>query len=251
MNMFRKSALAAVALSAASFAPLASADLIFGVYAGAGAWNAELDGSIGKPSISTDDLGTDKETNTFFYVAVEHPVPLVPNVKLQYVDIASSQSGTASTDFSIDGTQFTQSSSVDSDIDLSFVDATLYYELLDNWLNLDIGVTLRKFDGYLAATSDTVSARVKVDEVVPLGYAKAQFDLPFTGWSAAVEANYVSYSDSKISDMSAKIGYTFDSLVLDAGIEAGIRTLDITIDDDGTDADVKLSGPYIAAMFHF
>lgn len=250
MSTLRKSALTAAILSSSLFAPLASADLIFGIYAGAGAWNAELDGSIGKPSVSTDALNTDKETNTYFYVAIEHPVPLIPNIKLQYVDIGSSQVGVASNTFSIDGTSFTQNSKIQSDIDLSFVDATLYYELLDNWVNLDIGVTLRKFDGYLAATSDTASARVNVDEIIPLGYAKAQFDLPFTGWSAAVEANYVSYSDSKISDMSAKILYTFDS-VIDAGVEAGIRSLDIAIDDGGTNADVKLSGPYVAAIFHF
>lgn len=250
MNLFRTTALSAALISSCFIAQHAAADTILGIYAGAGAWNAELEGNIGKPAVDMADLGADRETNTYFYIALEHPIPLIPNIKLQYADISSSQQGVLTNNLGLDGTTFLAGQTVSTDFDLSFVDATLYYEILDNWLNLDIGFTARKFDGHLIANSAQANANVNLDITVPMFYSKAQFDLPFTGFSFAAEGNYASYQDNKVSDISAKVSYTLDS-ILDAGLEAGWRSLNIKVDDDGAVADVKLTGPYIAAIFHF
>ena len=226
------------------------ADTVFGVYAGAGSWQAELDGDIGEPAISMNDLGTDKENNTYFYVAIEHPVPLIPNFKLQQNDIKSKQTSFIEQSFELDGTEFTAGSEITSDLDISYTDAVLYYELLDNWFNLDIGVTARFYSGHLEAESTMANERVDVDVIVPLIYSRAQFDLPFSGLSAGIEGNYVNYSDSSLADYSAKVSYLFDS-ALDLGVEVGYRSIMMTIDDDEVQTDLELSGPYAAAIFHF
>ncbi len=224
----------------------AQADTIFGIYAGGGSWSADMEGNIGKPSASLSDLGTKERNNTYYYIALEHPIPLIPNVKLQYNDISSSQRGSA--DFTLGNTNFT--GNVNTTIDLSSTDATFYYELLDNWLNLDVGITVRKYDGELSASSDTASKKVSVDTPLPLLYGKFRFDLPFSGLSANVEGNYVSYKDSSISDYNASLSYTFESL-LDLGFEVGYRQLSVQLDDDDIQTDVKLKGPYAALLFHF
>lgn len=228
----------------------AMADTIFGIYAGAGSWQGEYSGSAGAPAVTANDLGMSDENNTFYYIAIEHPVPFLPNIKVQQNDITSKQTGTINNNFSIGDVNFPAGTSVKTDFDLSYTDATLYYEVLDNWLNLDLGVTLRKYSGYLKAESTQLRDEIDVDVGLPLIYGKFQFDLPFTGFSAGFEGNYISYDGNDLMDYSAKISYMFDS-ALDLGLEVGYRAITMDINEDDVTTDLDIKGPYIAAVFHF
>ena len=240
----------------AALAPLAQADTVFGVYAGVGQWNADFGGDAGTVSIDLEELNIEDETNNFFYIALEHPIPLLPNIKLQNTEITSEETATLTRTFTLDDQQFTVGEEVTTDVDLTHTDATLYYELLDNWINLDLGLTLRAFDGEATVISSTTSQSetVDLDEVIPLVYAKAQFDLPFTGWSIAADANAIGYSGDSFSDITAKIAYTSDALpLLDLGVELGFRRMALEVDDDDGDlnADLTIDGPYAAITLHF
>lgn len=239
--------LAAITLTAA---PLSHADTVFGVYAGAGSWDTSYSGRAGEPSITLKDLGVKDDKNSFYYVAIEHPIPVLPNIKLEHTGISAKQTAVVSKTFVIDGTTFTANDTVASEFDLTHTDATLYYEVLDNWINLDLGLTARKFDGFVYAKSSTQTEKVKVDQTLPLLYGKLQFDLPLTGLSAGVEAKYISYSGDKLTDYTARVSYLFDS-VLDLGIEAGYRKMSLKVDEDDLQAKVDLDGPYAALIFHF
>lgn len=241
---------AAIAATAASFA---NADTVLGVYAGYGSWDSSYDGKAGDPSITLKDLGVKDHKNKFYYIALEHPIPILPNIRLAHTDISTTQTATISRTFTIDGTTYLANDRVNSEFDLTHTDATLYYEILDNWVNLDLGLTARQFDGFVYAASTTVPSRntkEKVDQTLPMIYGKAQFDLPFSGLSVGVEGNYVSYSGDKVTDYTAKISYLFDS-VLDIGLEAGYRKLSLTIDEDDLQAKVNIKGPYAAVIAHF
>lgn len=226
------------------------ADTIFGIYAGAGAWQSEYTGNIGKPSTSTRDLGMDDNNNNFYYIAIEHPIPFLPNVKVQQNNITSKQSSVIENNLSIGNVIYPSGSTVATDFDLSYTDAALYYELLDNWLTLDLGVTLRKYSGYLQAESAGLSDKTNIDISLPLAYGRMQFDLPLTGFFAGFEGNYISYDGNDIADYSASIGYSFDS-ALDLGIEVGYRASTTNIDEDGVHTNLDIKGPYAAAIFHF
>jgi outer membrane protein len=169
---------------------------------------------------------------------------------LQQNDISSRQTGTVNNDFSLDSASFPAGESVTTDFDLSYTDAVLYYEILDNWLNLDLGVTVRKYSGELMAESMNESERVDVDVTIPLGYARFQFDLPLTGFSAGLEANFINYSGNSVSDYTAKLSYTLDS-ALDLGVEVGYKEASMEIDEDDVNTDIRLKGPYAAVAFHF
>jgi outer membrane protein len=233
-------------------AAVTHADTIFGVYAGVGSWESDYSGKAGDPSVTLKELGVDKSSNTFFYLAIEHPVPIVPNLRVSVVDIASEQTASITRTFTIDGTKFNANEKVDSAFDLSHTDATLYYEILDNWINLDLGLTLRKFGGFVEASAPTLAKSVKVDidQALPMLYLKGQFDLPFSGLSAGVEGNYISYSNSKLTDYSAKVSYLFDS-AFDVGVEVGYRAMQLTVDEDDLQANLDLKGPYAALIAHF
>lgn len=236
----------------ATTVPLAHADTILGVYAGFGSWDSSYDGKAGEPSTTLKDLGVNDHKNKYYYIAIEHPIPVLPNIRLEHTDINSKQTATITTTFVIDGKTYTKGDEVSSEFDLTHTDATLYYELLDNWINFDLGLTARKFDGFVYAKAKTATdgKKVNVDKTLPMLYGKVQFDLPFTGLSAGVEGNYVSYQGDKVTDYSAKVSYLFDS-VLDVGLEAGYRKFSITVDDDELKTKINLKGPYVAAIAHF
>lgn len=237
------------------FLPTAMADTVLGVYAGGGVWIQEYNGDIGRTGISVDnDLRLDDSTQGYFYVALEHPIPIVPNVKFQYASIDTDGNGRVNAGDTLDKVDFLNED-VTSDVDLSFADLTLYYEILDNWLNFDLGVTARYFDGdarIRGVTSDREES-VDINFVLPLAYAKAQFDLPLTGLSIGAEINGVAYSGNHLVDAAAKISYQTDILpLIDVGVEAGYRVLDLETDDIGElNSNIDVSGPFVGLMAHF
>lgn len=236
-------------------APFASADVL-GVYAGAGQWQSDYSGQLGDADndIDVNELGLRESDNNYVYVAFEHPVPLIPNGRIQYTDLSSQQSARIERNFTLDGETFYAGEDVESDVDLTHIDYTLYYELLDNWVSLDLGLTLRQFDGYVYAEGSAnglfSEQNVTLDETLPMVYGKAQFDLPLTGFSVGVQGNVINYDDDSLSDLSANIRYNFVESVLDLGIELGYRQMNLEINEDVT-ADVELKGPYAAVNVHF
>lgn len=237
-------------LAAFITSPLAHADTLLGVYAGAGIWASDYDGSAGEPSITLKDLGVKQHANNYYYIAIEHPIPILPNVRLAHTSIFSKQSADVQKAFTINGTDFIVGDTVKSDINLTHIDATLYYEILDNWINFDLGVTARKFDGHVSGSNSTDATYVKIDDVLPMVYGKLQFDLPFTGLSFGVDGNLINYRDNKVNDYSAKFTYLYDT-ALDIGFEAGYRKMSVTIDQSDLKANVDLTGPYAAFIMHF
>lgn len=234
---------------------LVCADTILGVYAGAGVWGAGYSGDINDESaISTDELGIDSSSSIFAYVALEHPIPLLPNVRLGLTNLQTDATA-ISNGFEFQGQVFGSGAQTYTDIDLSHIDMTLYYEILDNWVSIDLGLTARVFDGYaqIQAEQEGIDETVDFSGTLPMLYSKARFDLPFSGWYAEGSLNYIGISDSKISDFDAKIGYQTSALVaFDFGIDLGYRSMSVVLDEsDDLNADLTISGPYAALTFHF
>ena len=133
----------------ATFAAGTQADIL-GATAGAYQWKQNWEGDVqsGPDAIDmNDDLGYDDETGTSIYVALEHPIPVLPNIRLQRTDLDISERNNLSRTFTFEGDVYTAADTVDSTTDLTHTDATFYYEVLDNWVNLDVGLTVRMFDG--------------------------------------------------------------------------------------------------------
>ena len=235
--------------------PMTQADTVLGLYAGVGQWNADYTGEAGTRAVSLDELNIGDESNNYYYLAIEHPVPLLPNIKLQRTAVTSEETATLNTTFTLDNETFTVGEDVTTDLDLTHIDTVFYYEILDNWVNLDLGLTLRSFDGEATVTaSDGDFETVDLDELIPLGYVKAQFDLPFTGWSIAADANAIAFDGDSFTDITAKIAYAADIMpLLDIGLEVGYRRMALELDRGNNDlnADVTIEGPFAAVTVHF
>ena len=234
----------------AAFSTLAAADMIAGVYAGAGMWSAGPGGNIGDSAIDVDALGMSDETGAFVYVALEHPIPLLPNVKLQHTRLDSRGEGTLSRRFRLHDVEFLAGETVSTELDLTHTDIVMYYEVLDNVVSLDLGWTLRLFDGHasVASRSGTLSESVDIGLPVPMAYGRALIELP-AGLSLSATAHVIGYSGNSLQDLSAHVAYTFGSIV-DIGVEVGYRRFAVKLDEDAQ-TDVALDGPYVAVALHF
>jgi outer membrane protein len=226
----------------------AMADVV-GVGASVSYWDSDLSGKAGKNGDVVDienDLNLSSANNTNLEAYLEHPVPVLPNVRLNYTRIEQSGSGELSTKYDI----FASGVDVDSDLEMTQFDVTLYYEILDNWANVDLGITARSLDGELIVreqTGGSAVSRTKIDGVIPMGYVAARLDLPFTGVSLGGQANVISYSGDSISDYNAYGQYEVSLLRL----RVGYRQMNIDYEDSDDRLDVKLGGPFISAGLTF
>jgi outer membrane protein len=233
--------------------PTLLADTIGGVYLGAEVQFAETNGGFGQPG-STQDFDFDDKNLSSFYLKFEHMVPLLPNLKIQRNSLTSDGSTTLKQTFVFDSQIFAVGTQVTQDVDLSNIDATFYYELLDNDLvSFDLGVTAKYIDGDVSVASGSSTASQDLSVVVPMGYAYGSFGLLGTGTKIFAEVNYVSYDGSSLSDMQFGIAYELiDSLALDLALKAGVKNTKLELDDiDDLDADLTFKGAFAAVELHF
>ena len=233
---------------------ITQADTIFGVYAGVGVWAQDYSGAIeytDQGGIDLEkDFGFGSENNTLMYVAIEHPLPMVPNIKLQRTEMSTTATSMLERDITFDGKSFSSGSNINSVLDLSHTDATFYYEILDNWVSLDVGGTIRVFDGEVSILSEqgNISAQQGISVPLPMLYGKVQFDLPFSGFSLGAEANYLMISDNGVSDISFRAAYESPMRL---GAELGYRTFTMKLDDiDELYGEMTIEGPYLALTLH-
>ena len=180
----------------------ARADFI-GLKIGANQWTPELSGSFSSGLDSSidllGDLGIDDPSSSSIQLILEHPIPLLPNVKYQGFDLDSRGSNLLTGSITFE-TQTYTNETISSTFDLSHDDIVLYYELLDNWINLDFGLDLKRFDGEVSVVGDvnTTPSTILIDETIPLLYLSARFDLPFSGFYIGADINNLSLGDSSV-----------------------------------------------------
>lgn len=237
-----------IAMSLLGFAGSASADFL-GLYVGAGSWSHDPSGSFdstqGGSTQNIDmqsNVGLSKESETYAWLAFEHPVPLVPNIRLETTPLK--HEGTTSITGTFNGQSFT--SSDHAIVDLSSTDIIPYWRILDNWVNLDIGLVARKLDGEFTLGSGGATA--KISETVPMLYVAAQFDLPLTGLSVGADLKTLSVGDNEYSDMRLRAMYEMGVV----GFELGTRTTNITLKDaSNVNADIDFKGMMFGMYLHF
>jgi outer membrane protein len=144
----------------------------------------------------------------------------------------------------------TAGADVRSELELEQLDLTLYYEILDNWVNLDLGLTVRDFSGELLIQNRDnpgQSSETKAEAVLPLVYAAARFDLPFTGVSVGGDANAIAYDGDSVYDFNVYGQYEMSLLQL----RAGYRQISLDYEDGDDNLDIELSGPFVSAGLRF
>ncbi|MED5440994.1 MAG: TIGR04219 family outer membrane beta-barrel protein [Pseudomonadota bacterium] len=247
----KKTALAAFLVAMTPVA--AQADLLFTVGAKANSWTAEPSGELDE-GVSADGenngLGLDSNSGTNVTLFFEHPVPVVPNVRLRQTSLEMDGSGFLTADFN--GIGYLEQ--VDSDLDLSHTDATLYWglPLPVPYVDINLGLTARMFGGEAIVEGQTTGRReeVELDFTLPMGFVEAQVGTPF-GIYAAAEINAIGYDGNSLTDTVLTLGYDLPVPVVDLGLEVGHRALSMKTNKDTTDieTDFDVSGIFYGASF--
>jgi len=241
-----------VAVCSLAALPVTSNADILSFAIGGGVWNETPTGNIIKPSDAItptvdveNQLFWSEESQGYLFATLEHPVPILPNVRVMYTKLDHAGSGT--TVFEFDGSSF--SGNVANEFSIEQMDILGYYEVLDNVVSLDLGLNIRLLDlRYQIADDFGTNTSGSVSAPVPMLYGLIGGS-PWPGLLLSVEGNYLSISGSTLSDFSAKIAYTTSFLV---GFEAGYRAQTLELDDvDDTNAKLDFKGPFIGAYLKF
>ena len=201
--------------------------------------------STGPESIDLiDDLDVDDPAHSSMTIILEHPITALPNIRYQVSQLDS--------DTSISGKAFNAGNQGRTTSDLSRDDVVIYYQLLDNWVNLDLGVDVKHLDGEVSFDG-TSSSTVSVDETIPLLYLSARFDLPFEGLyvGADINANVIDLgiSESSAQDSTIMMGYESGTGL---GIEGGFKYFSLDLDNvDAPDTDLEYDGIFLNGYVNF
>src|SRR5690554_2295653 len=148
-------------------------------------WHTSAKGSM-SASLASDNFAIDlnkdtlKDTsNAFYFVALEHPVRFVPNIRLAYTLLDHSGKGTFQY-FICDPCTINKGR-----VDLSHVDISPYYKAVNNrWVSLDLGLTARIFTGDVSGKEIThndqnISEGLSIGSSLKSTYALIYADLKF------------------------------------------------------------------------
>lgn len=276
--MFKKLILAAAVTGSALSAQ--SDDIGFEI--GAELWRTSMSGYLdvtvtnagAKPfniNIDLEDhLTMEKNTSGRFYAELYHPLPYLPNLSLSMNRVEHSGSGNplikdvyqgddifGNTD--IDKTPL----NIDGFINLNHYDLTSFWSPVDNpFIALDLGFTLRQFDGKINFEGQANSFRLpvtgEIDNLYFLLYGKITAHLPLTGLAAhlAVDGGYNFNADSPEQAFDLDLGMTYRTF-LGLGVGLGYRYFDADLEGkaetNGQRQEVKYKlttqGPYISLSY--
>lgn len=245
--IMKKMMLAAVILGAA---PLAQAAPLVDVYAGANYWHPDTSGTIASGGRNIDmhnDLGYDRSSQSNIYVGLEHPIPVLPNVRLSYMDLSDSANGTLVKPIVFDNHAF--AGNVHSSYDLKMLGGTFYWSPLNNWLKLDLGVTVRHIQADFKIQGTGQHAEKNINKTFPMAHLALEADLPASGAYVGGSLDGVSYNGNSLKDYDVHVGWRSDALL---GLRAGYRRMELKLSNvGGVDADLKVGGPYVGLTLNF
>lgn len=216
-------------------------------------WKGNYDGNMvskGTDISVNNELQFDDTDALEVTVSFEHPVPVLPNVKIRHIDLDETENGELD-DITFNGETFPNNADVTSNLDLSHTDLILYYEVLDNIVSLDLGLDIKRFDGQLDIIEDDdpdTRSTTKIDETLPMLFGAVEVELPFTGLALGGELSIVSYDGDSLSDARVRLRQNMSI----AFIELGYRQFNIDVEDvSNVDVDADISGVYLSTGLDF
>jgi len=207
-----------------------------------------------------DDLKIGDENSYFVKGKIEHFIPLLPNLYLQYTKMKFSGDGVVKRDYRFGNIVVHANNRVLTDLKLNRFDVGLFYNLPFisslslGRLNAEAGLFVRiidfkaKVENKTQHTVDETSSTIPV----PLLYLGVSIE-PFDSISLNVEGKAVAYSGNYYYDFQGEIRlYPYSSVVAKPFISVGYRYEKLKLDDiDDTSADIKIKQPFVSAGILF
>lgn len=228
-------------LSACALSLPAKADLLYGVYVEAGASFQKTESVSDASGVPVSLKGDrDSDLSPFLNVKIEHPVPLIPNFRfyLDNFDYATNFENT-----NIDSIDFSSKEQV----------GTLYYEILDNYISVDVGLSIRQIKTELAIAGGALSKSDDFSVILPTVYASAEFAVPTTSFTLGAEYEGLSFDDNDYRLVRAYVAYELvDFVAADLSFKVGVISRDVVLGDlSGVDFNYKTDAVFSSVQVHF
>lgn len=255
-----------------------------GLYLGGQIWQSEASGVFGEKN-TLIDFNLKKEQQSNYFVAIEHPFSLLPNVLISSTSLDTVGKTNLTQELNFDDETFLIDDDVDTSFNVSYVDYTLYYELFDNGLfSFDFGLTARDFNGAVTITGTktivttsidnildgedheghnhpviettstvTTTGKIKTDETVPMLYVATNISLPLTGLSVFTQSNFLSIDNHSLYDYQVGLNYELvDSRKVDFSLTLGYRAVKMEFENlNNLYTDLEFKGPFAGMIVHF
>lgn len=186
-------------------------------------------------------------------VALEHPLPLVPNLMLRRQTANWSGRTVLAGNLQLGEQLFVTQSNIGNHLDFKSTDVGFYYEVLDNsLLALDLGTTVMNYDAKLAVTTAAGRSRT-ASGVLPLLYGNLTVHMWGTDTSLFLQGNYTDYRQQFWSQSKVGIAHEIlDLTALTVAVKFGWQQQSVKLTDkDQLDLDVQFKGPFLALEADF
>lgn len=225
-------------------------------------------GTFGEEDTLVDATST-KERHVNYFVAIAHPYPLLPNIRISKTKLETSGTTYSTQESSFDNdtahVNVNTNTTVNSGLALNYVDYTLYYQLANNRsFTVDLGVTARDFEAAVTAEkiiftttvtrdfiwdedghedhdfhnvteiTDTITTNtIKTDDIVPMLYVATNIQLPFNGLKIFAQGDFSLKNNQSFFDYQLGLSYAL--------VKNRIGDLDLTLGYRANKADVEHS----------
>lgn len=253
-----------------------------GLYLGGQIWHSETSGAFGEKNALTD-FNLKNELQANYFIAIEHPLPFLPNVRISSTTLDTSGKTNSAQAFSFSGSDFIANDLITANYDASYVDYTFYYELLDNRsLSFDLGLTARDFNGDVVVTGTTTTVTgliilsdteqemeaehftetttsvtptgsIEIDVVEPMLHVASSIYLPLKGLSLIGEGDFSLIGDHSLYNYQLGLSYGLvDNMTMDLSLNLGYKVVKMEFEDlDDLYTDLEFKGVFVGATAHF
>ena len=255
-----------------------------GLYLGGQIWQSEASGIFGEKN-TLIDFNLKKGQQINYFIAVVHPFPLLPNVRISSTTLDTTGKATLTQAFSFGSETFPIDDDVNVSFNVSYIDYTLYYELFDNGLfSFDLGLTARDFNGAVTVTGTTIidggdnecietalgdpcpttttttttgsvtsTGKIKTNEIVPMLYVATNIFLPLTNLSVFAQGDFLLKNEHSLYAYQVGLSYDLvDSRKVDLNLTLGYRAVKMEFENlDNLYTDLEFKGAFVGVIAHF
>lgn len=250
-----------------------------GLFVGGELWKSQSSGVFGETN-TPFNFDSREEQRFSYFIAAEHPFPVIPNVRFSIVSLDTSTRASLMRDSTFGGEAFSMEDDINTRFDVNYFDYTFYYKLFDNdLLSLDLGLVARDYNGNVNVSDSTSSiddscndrnpspespcsnketqnnrtGRVETSGVEPMLYAATDISLPLTDLNLFAESSLSLSREHSIYDYAIGLNYKLTgSNIGKLNLTLGYQVVKIKfVDFDSLYADLEFRGGFIGAIAHF
>ena len=186
-----------------------------------------------------DDLHIDDKTKFQASFEWKHRLKLVPDVKVDYLHVKTSGTGTITKNITFGNVVFNVNDKVHTDFKADQIDVTFFYNPVERKrLNMQVGLGFRYLTGHINLKSLATEAYSNTDYDIPVPYLYASAITNFSHFHFGVEGKGLTYSGSYFYDLKLKGGVEYGRIFIDVGYRYERLRID-DVEDLSTDLKIK------------